>query len=57
MTDAARAPIAAVRGPRLRAAARGLGQFAAIVFGYGLLVLSAVVVVEAVGRKLLGFSV
>jgi TRAP-type C4-dicarboxylate transport system permease small subunit len=57
MTDAAQPPFVATRGPRLRAAARSFGHLAAIVFGYGLLVLSAVVVVEAVGRKLLGFSV
>jgi TRAP-type C4-dicarboxylate transport system permease small subunit len=56
MTEAARPPITAARGPRLHAVARGFGYLAAIVFGYGLLVLSAVVVVEAVGRKLLGFS-
>ena len=57
MAEAARAPMTAARGLRLRAASRAFGRIAAIVFGYGLLVLSAVVVVEAVGRKLLGFSV
>jgi len=55
-TEAARAVTAGARGAGFYRIAQGLGSFCAIVFGYGMLVLSAVVVVETVGRKLFNFS-
>lgn len=55
-TEAARAAPAGARGAGFYRVAQGLGSLCAIVFGYGMLVLSAVVVVETVGRKLFNFS-
>jgi TRAP-type C4-dicarboxylate transport system permease small subunit len=49
--------LAARRADALFAAARGFGTLVGCAFGYSLVALAVIVTVEAVGRKLVGFSI